>query len=274
MLRDPKFVGLPEPTALTDASIPGPLDAPDLSAPPVPVERPPAREPEPGPGSQPPLPPAATAAGAAGVGGGAAGVGATPGSPVMTPPGASDAGGAVLGSRPGRSTASEAFALEGAPEGGGEEVQFLQVMAPTELVDTLATAKFEVALSHRRLCLQRRLVGGLLLRYLDRRDADALSELAELVEAWHADPLSRAPANTKLGWRIPAPIKRELEGVVLALRQPPYRFAGSDVSARLVVCALIWRHVDPTPAGVPRLVELAEPYYHRFEAPAARRRAA
>ncbi len=265
VLRDPKFVGLSEPTALTDASIPGPLDAPNPPAPPVPVEPLPAREPEPGPGSEPPLPPAATAAGA---------VGATPGSPVMTPSGGSDAGGVVRGSRSGGSTASEAFALEGVPEGGGEEVQFLQVMAPPALVDALATAKFEVALSHRRLCLQRCLVGGLLLRYLDRRDADVLSELAELVEAWHADPVSRAPANTKLGWRIPASIKRELEGVVLALRQPPYGFAGSDVSARLVVCALIWRHVDPTPAGVPRLVELAEPYYHRFEAPAARRRAA
>lgn len=124
---------------------------------------------------------------------------------------------------------------------GDEASSFLQVMVPAELHERLLGAAFELKLARPRLRHHKTMLGALLWRHVDHRDAGSLREMAALIESYLTLPLSETVADVKVGGYVPASLKRHADGVALQLRRTI-----REVSVKTLVSALIWRYVDPS----------------------------
>ena len=81
-----------------------------------------------------------------------------------------------------------------------------------------------------------------------------MRDLGEALDAYLATDLAEAPAEIKVGAHLPFPLKYKLDGAALALRR-----TRRDASAKTLLSALVWRHVDP--ANVGSLIELLAAYH-------------
>ena len=85
-------------------------------------------------------------------------------------------------------------------------------------------------------------------------DPKSLSELGSTLDAYLATDLAEAPAETKAGAHLPFSLKHTLDRAALALR-----LTRRDASAKTLLSALLWRHVDPRDPAP--LLELLAAYH-------------
>lgn len=135
-----------------------------------------------------------------------------------------------------------------------EPTTFLQIMVPGELHERLADASHALAAEHRKLRHHKTILGALVWRYVRPEDPEGLRDLGEALDAYLATDLAEAPAEIKVGAHLPFPLKYKLDGAALALRR-----TRRDASAKTLLSALVWRHVDP--ANVGSLIELLAAYH-------------
>ena len=134
-----------------------------------------------------------------------------------------------------------------------EPTTFLQIMVPGELHERLTDVSYALAVEHRKLRHQKTILGALIWRYVRPDDPESLCALSSTLDAYLATDLAEAPAEIKAGAHLPFSLKHSLDGAALALRR-----TRRDASAKTLLSALIWRHVE-APAPAP-LVELLETY--------------
>ncbi len=145
----------------------------------------------------------------------------------------------------------------------GDEVQvYLQASVPQAALQRVKLVSFEVGEDRPHLRRHQTIVGALVWQFVDHTDQSKLDELAELVDAYREGPWHGLAEVRRLSARIPTSLKRRVEGSLLAL-------AGSqrDVSARLLVAALVWRHVvsrEEDAARFARLVDLLGAYHQEL----------
>lgn len=134
-----------------------------------------------------------------------------------------------------------------------EPATFLQIMVPGELHERLTDVSYALAVEHRKLRHQKTILGALIWRYVRPDDPESLGGLSSTLDAYLATDLAEAPAEIKAGAHLPFSLKHSLDGAALALRR-----TRRDASAKTLLSALVWRHVE-SPAPAP-LVELLETY--------------
>lgn len=117
---------------------------------------------------------------------------------------------------------------------GDEPTDYLQVSVAEELQRRVELVSFEIAESHPRLAKHQLILGALLWRHVDYRDADKMSALAHLVARFEDSELAEVPLTRRLSARVPVSLKRAAKGAALRLRQ-----TNEDASIRLVVSALV-----------------------------------
>jgi len=146
---------------------------------------------------------------------------------------------------------------------GDEPQVHLQADVPEEAIQRVKLVSFELGEDWPHLRRHQTILGALAWEYVDHTDQDKLDVLAELVDAYRAGPWRGLPEVRRLNARIPASLKRRMDGSLLAL-------AGSrrDVSARMVLAALVWRHVvsrDEDAGRFARLVDILGAYQQELE---------
>ena len=145
----------------------------------------------------------------------------------------------------------------------GDEVQvYLQASVSEAALQRVKLVSFEVGEDRPHLRRHQTIVGALVWEYVDHTDQAKLDELADLVDAYRKGGWHGLPEVRRLSARIPTSLRRRVEGSLLAL-------AGSqrDVSARLLVAALVWRHVvsrEEDAARFARLVDLLGAYHQEL----------
>jgi hypothetical protein len=139
-------------------------------------------------------------------------------------------------------TAKRAVALSDEP------TVFVQIMAPGELHERLGDTSHALAAEHRKLRHHKTILGALVWRYVQPQDPEALRELGGLLDEYLETEIAEAPAEIKVGAHLPFSLKYTLDGAALALRR-----TRRAATAKTLLSALIWRHVDPD-----RLDELVE----------------
>jgi len=135
-----------------------------------------------------------------------------------------------------------------------EPTTFLQIMVPGELHQRLADVSYALAPDHRKLRHQKTILGALVWRYVRPDDPEALRDLGAALDGYLATDIAEAPTEIKAGAHLPFSLKHRVDGAALALRR-----TRRDASAKTLLSALIWRHVDRNDL-VP-LVELLGAYY-------------
>jgi hypothetical protein len=137
---------------------------------------------------------------------------------------------------------------------GDEPPTFLQIMVPGELQERLADVSYVLAAEHRELRHHKTILGALLWRYIEPDNPERLRQLGATLDAYLETDLGQAPAEIKVGAHLPFSLKYKLDGAALALRR-----TRRAASAKTLLSALIWRHVDTD--GGQRLVELLAAYH-------------
>jgi hypothetical protein len=135
-----------------------------------------------------------------------------------------------------------------------EPPTFLQIMVPGELHERLADVSHVLAADHRKLRHHKTILGALIWRHVDPDDGESLREVGTTLDAYLSTDLAEAPAEIKAGAHLPFSLKYRLDGAAIALRR-----TRRDASAKTLLSALIWRHVDPQ--DVAPLIELLADYY-------------
>ena len=135
-----------------------------------------------------------------------------------------------------------------------EPTTFPQIMVPGELHERLTDVSHALAVEHRKLRHQKTILGALVWRYVPPDDPKSLAELGSTLDAYLATDLAEAPAEIKAGAHLPFSLKHTLDGAALALRR-----TRRDASAKTLLSALVWRHVDLR--DLAPLVELLAAYH-------------
>ena len=159
-----------------------------------------------------------------------------------TDPGAGEAQRALPRPDPGPD-APPAPALSPAVErsGGGlgdERLAYLQADVPEEALERLREVSFELAGQRPLLAHHQTILGALIDAHVDHTDERRLTDLARLLDAYRSGPWQELATPRRLSARVPASLKRRTDGCVLALS-----LTGREVSVKLLVAALVWRHV-------------------------------
>jgi hypothetical protein len=145
---------------------------------------------------------------------------------------------------------------------GDERLVHLQADVPDVVLQRVKQVSFELADDHPHLRHHQTMLGALIWSYVDHADQNKLDDLADLIDAYAAGPWRGLPEVRRLSGRMPASLKRRMEGTVLAL-------AGTqrDVSAKTLVAALVWRHVavhDDDDVRFARLVDVLGGYHQEL----------
>ena len=121
---------------------------------------------------------------------------------------------------------------------GDERLVHIQADVPDATLQRVKLVSFEIAAAHPHLRRHQTILGALIWAHVDHTDQRRLDELADLVDAYGRGPWHGLPEVRRLSARLPASLKRRVEGTVLAL-------AGThrDASAKALVAALVWQHV-------------------------------
>ena len=135
-----------------------------------------------------------------------------------------------------------------------EPTIFLQIMVPGELHQRLADVSYALAPDHRKLRHHKTILGALVWRYVRPDDPEALRDLGGALDSYLATDIAEAPAEIKAGAHLPYSLKHRVDGAALALRR-----TRRDASAKTLLSALVWRHVDP--ADVASLIDLLAAYH-------------
>ncbi len=120
------------------------------------------------------------------------------------------------------------------------------------------TVSFELADAHRHLSRHQTILGALVWSYVDHGDQTKLDLLADLLDAYRVAGWHGLPEDRRLSGRVPISLKRRMEGSVLALEH-----THREVSAKVVLAALVWRYVvssDADEPGFARLVDILGGY--------------
>ena len=121
---------------------------------------------------------------------------------------------------------------------GDEPLAYLQADVPDAALQRLKEVSFEIAARRPQLARHQTILGGLVAAHVDHTDVARLAELAALLDAYRDGPWHELATPRRLSARVPASLKRRTEGCVLALS-----LTGREVSVKLLVAALVWRHV-------------------------------
>jgi len=145
---------------------------------------------------------------------------------------------------------------------GDEQMVHLQADVPDVVLQRVKQVSFELAGDHPHLRHHQTVLGALIWAYVDHTHQDKLDALADLVDAYAAGAWRGFPEVRRFSGRMPASLKRRMEGTVLAL-------AGTqrDVSAKTLVAALVWRHVaarDDDEVRFARLVDVLGGYHQEL----------
>jgi hypothetical protein len=124
---------------------------------------------------------------------------------------------------------------------GDEGLAYLQADVPQAALQRLKEVSFELAARRPQLARHQTILGGLVAAHVDHTDGSSLAELAGLLDAYRDGPWRGLATPRRLSARVPASLKRRTEGCVLALS-----LTGREVSVKLLVAALVWRHVRST----------------------------
>ena len=154
-------------------------------------------------------------------------------------------------------TAGSAAAVNGdgpAPLLSEEERRFVQIMVPPELHARLEDASYALGVEHRKLRHHKTILGALVWRYVDPKDPGALRELGATLDDYLDSGVGDAPARVKVGAHLPFSLKHRLDGAAMVLRRTQ-----RAASAKTLLSALVWKHVDPSELGP--LVELLDAYH-------------
>ena len=134
-----------------------------------------------------------------------------------------------------------------------EPTTFLQVMVQGEIHERLTEVSHRLGADHRKLRHQKTILAALIWRHVLPGDVDLLRDLGTLLDAYLQTDVSEAPAEVKVGAHMPFSLKYALDGAALALRR-----TRRAASAKTLLSALIWRHVDD--GRLDELVELLTAY--------------
>jgi len=143
-----------------------------------------------------------------------------------------------------------------------ERLVHLQADVPEEALRRVKTVSFELADVHAHLSRHQTILGALVWAHVDHADQGRLDELADLIDAYRFSPWHGLPEPRRLSGRMPASLKRRVEGTVLALEHTQ-----RDASAKLLVAALVWRHVVSShddQAGFARLIDTLGGYHQEL----------
>lgn len=121
---------------------------------------------------------------------------------------------------------------------GDERLVHLQADVPDVVLQRVKLVSFELAADHPHLRRHQLILGALVWAHVDHADQEKLDALAELVDRYAAGAWHGLPEVRRLSGRMPASLKRRMEGAVLAIDG-----SQRDVSAKSVVAALVWRYV-------------------------------
>lgn len=121
---------------------------------------------------------------------------------------------------------------------GDERLVHLQADVPEVVLKRVKDVSFELAEDHPHLSRHQTILGALVWEHVDHRDQRKLDELADLVDDYGKGPWCGQAEERRLSGRMPAGLKRRVEGTVLALEH-----SQREVAVKLVVAALVWRHV-------------------------------
>lgn len=141
-----------------------------------------------------------------------------------------------------------------------EPLVHLAAGVPADLTHRLADVSFDLAYSHPRLKQVQTIVGGLVWSYVDHENSRKLRALGLLLDEFEQQPLSVAPADKRLAARVPVSLKRRVEGSALRLS----RTHRSSANARMIVSALVWKHLvgaEEDPERFDALTEMLAQYY-------------
>lgn len=142
---------------------------------------------------------------------------------------------------------------------GDERQVYLQADVPEVALQRVKTVSFDLADAHRHLSRHQTILGALVWSYVDHTDQTKLDLLADLLDAFRVEGWHGLPEDRRLSGRVPISLKRRMEGSVLALEH-----THRDVSAKVVLATLVWRHVAPRDtdeAGFARLVDILGGYH-------------
>lgn len=135
-----------------------------------------------------------------------------------------------------------------------EPLTFLQIMVPGELHERLSDVSHVLAAENHKLRHQKTILGALIWRHVHPDDHESVRDLGAALDAYLSTDLAEAPAEIKVGAHLPFSLKYRVDGAALALRR-----TRRDASAKTLLSALIWRHVDPQ--NLAPLVELLCAYH-------------
>jgi len=144
-----------------------------------------------------------------------------------------------------------------------ERQSYLQSDVPELALARVKLVSFELADEREHLRRHQTILGALVWARVDHTDQVKLDELADLLDDYRAGPWHGLAEVRRLSARVPASLKRRVQGSVLALSA-----TGRDASTRVLIAALVWRHVvteGEDPAGFARLVDIVGAYHQEME---------
>jgi hypothetical protein len=134
----------------------------------------------------------------------------------------------------------------------------LQAAVPDVVLQRIKLVSFELAEDRPHLRRHQTILGGLVWQHVDHTDQVKLDQLADVVDAYQAGPWHGLPEDRRVSARMPASLKRRVEGTLLSLAH-----SRRDATARILVAALVWRHVvsrEEDPARFASLVDVLGAY--------------
>jgi len=160
-------------------------------------------------------------------------------------------------------TAESRAGVEDRPLLADERQLYLQSDVPELAMQRVKLVSFELADEREHLRRHQTILGALVWAYVDHTDQGKLDELADLLDAYRGGPWHGLPEVRRLSARVPASLKRRVQGTVLALSA-----TGRDATTRVLIAALVWRHVvssDEDAGGFARLVGVVGAYHQEME---------
>ena len=145
---------------------------------------------------------------------------------------------------------------------GDERLAYLQADVPEAALERLREVSFELAGQRPLLAHHQTILGALIDAHVDHTDERRLTDLARLLDAYRGGPWQELATPRRLSARVPASLKRRTDGCVLALS-----LTGREVSVKLLVAALVWRHVRSAHEdreGFAALVDATAAYHVRI----------
>jgi hypothetical protein len=134
----------------------------------------------------------------------------------------------------------------------------LQAAVADVVLQRIKLVSFELAEDRPHLRRHQTIIGGLVWQHVDHTDQVKLDQLADLVDDYRAGPWHGLAEDRRLSARMPMSLKRRVEGTLLSLAH-----SRRDASARVLVAALVWRHVvscEEDPARFASLVDVLGAY--------------